>query len=148
VGVNVMVDPQWRGKGVAGPLLGAVRAGSRVSCALGLSPQGYRHPRRHDASSMGTVPVWVHLIDAREVARGAAASRPWRRLGAPFARVMGPVGGLMSRMRSVGAEPVAIDAFDDRADAIWCAAAAAYPVIGRRRQRRRRVTTEGAVSCT
>jgi len=131
-GVDAVVDPQWRGKGVAGPLTDAIRAGTRVACAMGMTPDGYRFSLRHDATPMGTLPVFVHLIDARGVFREAVASRPWLRVAAPLARVAGRVGGLMSRLRSVGAEPVAIDAFDERADAIWRDASSFYPLISRR----------------
>jgi len=130
--VDTMVDPPWRGKGVAGPLTEAIRAGNRISFSVGSTPQGYRLSLRNDATPMGTVPVYVHLIDARGVFREAVTSRPRLRAAAPLIPVAGPLGGLMSQLRSVGADPVAVDAFDERADAIWRDVSSFYPVISRR----------------
>ena len=131
-GVDGLVDPQWRGKGVQGTLAPAGRVGSRFSCGLGLTSMGLRAALRRGSVVVSTLPVYVHLVDPRGAIRDAASSRPWLRAGAPLTRVAGTVGGLMSRLPRRGTEAVAINAFDERSDAIWRDASPFYPVVSRR----------------
>jgi len=131
-GVDVLADPAWRGKGVMDPLVAAVVAGYRVWCLLGMTEEGYRFALRLGSVPLGTVPVYAHLIEPQAVLSEAALSRPWLRAAIPFTWVAGALGGLASQLRGIGADPVAIDAFDERADAIWRDASPSYRLITRR----------------
>jgi hypothetical protein len=129
--VNVFVDPEWRGTGVAHELTLARQAYS-MSCGLGLSNDGLRHALRHDTSLVGTMHMFVHPVDLRSVLDPATATRPWLELASPLVRVAGSARALLGGLCRARATTVSIDRFDDRADAIWREASPHYSVISRR----------------
>jgi GNAT superfamily N-acetyltransferase len=130
-GVDLRVEPESRGRGLGPELSDAFRASCRIACVLGLSGGGYRHAMRRGYVDLGTMPEYVSLMDSSLLRHGTL---PWPlRMGAR--PMVGAVTGLTAkarRRRSAPVELVPIEAFDERADAIWREASPSYEVVGRR----------------
>jgi hypothetical protein len=131
-GINAMVDPQWRGRGIA---VGGARKedhpsyrSSRIHLALGNSDAGHRVARRMGYVAVGTLPVYAFAVSPALVGEGTR--RRWVRAARPLLPLAGWVTRRMAGLRSTGAELVPIEAFDEQADSIWERVSPAYPVIG------------------
>ncbi|HVU02564.1 MAG TPA: hypothetical protein VHE30_12470 [Polyangiaceae bacterium] len=129
--LDLMVSPAQRMRGIGAVLpqvpLGAAElgAGTEVSEAAqkSFARAGWQH--------LGTLPLWVHLVDPapflrERVGPGAAAV-----LG-PGGRALGRAVRVAGRVRALGRRLVPMAEFDERADAIWRRCAADWPVIVRR----------------
>ena len=127
-GINAMVEPNWRGRGIAGdrathPLFRS----SRIFLALGISDSAHHVARRMGYVDVGTIPVYVFAASPALVGEG---TRRWVRAARPLLPLAGWVTQRVAGLRSTGAELVPIDAFDEQADSIWQRVSPAYPVIG------------------
>ena len=132
-GIDLMVDPAWRLKGVGPGLLSTLRGAHPIVLGLNLSEKGYSTVIRDGWSDLGIVPVYLRALDLARAARSGG-------VGPRLARVA-PVAGPVLRaldatatgaMRVVGARLVPVDRFDERSDEVWQAAAAHYPILAHR----------------
>jgi hypothetical protein len=131
-GIDLMVQREWRLKGVAPALSAAYEGSADILLGLGMSAAAVRAYSRAGWTDMGRLPFFVRPLDARACAqalqRGAGlASVLPDLLVAGSARVMA---GISRRIGRCSLEPVS--AFDDRANAAWAAAAADYHVLVKR----------------
>ncbi|MGH9233531.1 MAG: GNAT family N-acetyltransferase [Acidimicrobiales bacterium] len=132
-GIDLMVDPGWRLKGVGPGLLSTLRGAHTIVLGLNRSEKGYANVVRDGWTDLGIVPVYLRPLDLSRAARSSG-------VGPRLARVA-PVAGPVLRaldatatasLRVVGARLVAVDRFDERADEVWQAAATHYPVLAHR----------------
>jgi hypothetical protein len=132
--IDLVVDPEWRMRGVAPVLSDEQAASADVALALNVSPAAYRAYRRGGWTDLGTVPLYVRplrlteALDAAEMSRvsvralGRVADAPLRLLDR----------GLAAAVRAAGFELRRIERFDERADVLWRELAPEYPVLVRR----------------
>jgi hypothetical protein len=126
------VHPAWRLKGVAPALLSINAEKNELMLGLSLEDLSYRTVHRAGWQDVGRLSLFVRPIDP-------AASLHALNLPAALATLTprAIVGGTVSAaaklaglITGVSMEP--IDAFDERADAIWAASKGDYPVVVRR----------------
>jgi len=130
--VELMVDPEWRGRGVGPALSEAHRQSCRVSCGLSVSDAAHRSLLRRRSTDMGDVPMFLRLVDPRRVLRWEGAPRPVRYVAFPL---IAPTLWLLDRMGRIGDKRTdlhPVDRFDQRADILWQKVSTLYPVISRR----------------
>jgi GNAT superfamily N-acetyltransferase len=132
--IELMVDPEWRLRGV-GPALSEVqRKGVRVACALWMSDAAYRLYQRSGWIDLGEVPHRVLFVSPLGVLRNVATTK--RRIATlavlPVAAMMCAYVAVRARLRVRGTRLVETDAFDERADEIWSEASSSYAVIAHR----------------
>jgi GNAT superfamily N-acetyltransferase len=131
-GINLNVDPQWRGRGIALAMSAALRATCRITFGLDHSVDGMKHAIRNGYVLVALVPVYGYVIQPRVLFRGEGRAKPLVRAAAPFLRVASWVAGRLARLRSRAFDLLPVDAFDARVDDIWRAVSPEYPVIVRR----------------
>jgi len=131
-GINLIVDPGWRGHGIAAGMIPAASAQTRFSCAVGLSEDGTRTAIRNGYTTVGAVPAYVYALDPTRLLRRRGVSSWVQRAAIPFAYLAGQAAVSWCRLRSVGFDLVPMELFDDRADQIWRDASPDYDVIARR----------------
>jgi GNAT superfamily N-acetyltransferase len=102
-GVDLMLDQEFRGRGIGSALHAEARRGFRVSCALGMSPAGEAHARRSGYLPVAVVSTYVSIP-----------------------RVVVP----MARRRT--SQSVVVAEFDDRTDEIWNDASPSHAVLAKR----------------
>ena len=132
--IDLVVDPEWRMRGVAPVLSDEQAASADVALALNVSPAAYLAYRRGGWTDLGTVPLYVRplrlteALDAAEMTResvralGRVADAPLRLLDR----------GLAAAVRAAGFELRRVERFDERADVLWSELAAEYRVLVRR----------------
>jgi hypothetical protein len=130
--IDWMVHPQWRLKGVS-PALFAANAGSTdIMLGLGLEDMAYRSVRRAGWHDAGRISLFVRPLDAGASAKILNLPPLLGRLAPRF--VIGGsarfVAGLRGVIAGVSLEPV--EAFDERADALWHDASREHPVVAKR----------------
>ena len=131
-GIDLMVEREWRLKGVAPALSAAYEGSADILLGLGMSASAVRAYSRAGWSDMGRLPFFVRPLDARAcsqaLGKGARlASVAPDLLVAGSARFMAGIARGISRC---ALEP--ISAFDDRADAAWAASGIDYHVLVKR----------------
>jgi hypothetical protein len=132
--IDLMVDSEWRMRGVAPVLSEAQATSSDLALALNVSEPAYRAYLRAGWIDLGTVPLFVRplhvdeALDAADVSGklvrglGRAADTPLRVLDGGVAAVLGS-----ARMRLAP-----IERFDERADILWRSVSSAFPAVVRR----------------
>ena len=131
--VDLMVDDEWRLRGV-GPGLMATQLDARpLSFGLNLSEKGYATYTRSGWTDLGVVPVYLRPLDLAAAARGGLL--PGR--AGRVAPVAGPVlrfadVAAVGALRAAGARLVDVERLDARSDDVWAAASGHYPVLARR----------------
>ena len=126
--IDLMVDPEHRGHGLASSLVRAHQRSSRVEVAFGLSDGGFAIMMRTGAIPVGTASAYVHACDGRVLERkfGTEASgRPARLAGSVAAAGL----GARCRLAARGTQLVPIESFDEHVDQIWREVASDYRVI-------------------
>jgi hypothetical protein len=131
-GIDLYVDPQWRGTRVAEAVWRARRQSGRVGCSLGMSDAGHRFSIRMGSTEMGSMPMYLHLLDPHAYRRWKGATSTTGRAAAPLVAGAVRLGRMVSRAASARVEHLLVAAFDERADLIWNDAKAAYGVLVRR----------------
>ena len=131
--IDLMVAPEWRIRGV-GPGLMATHAEQR-SCVAGLTQNedAVNIYRRAGWAEVGTVPVFMRVLDPAELSRRA----PFAARLKPVAPVLGlglrGVDALLGgAARLAGLRLEAVDRFDERVDAVWERSVGDYPVLAKR----------------
>ena len=150
--IDLVVDPEWRMRGVAPVLSDEQAASADVALALNVSPAAYLAYRRGGWTDLGTVPLYVRplrlteALDAAEMTRDSV--RALGRLADAPLRLLDR--GLGGRGPAAGFELRRVERFDERADLLWREVAAGVPraraprprlaaLALRRRSRRRRL---------
>lgn len=133
--VDLMVAPAWRLRGVGPALSEAQAASCEVAVALGASEAAFKAYRRAGWIDLGTVPLYLRMLDATRCLKGR--SQAGRRLMAAAAVAAGPLltgtaWAAAGLARLAGTRLEAVAAFDERVDALWEAVAGRYPVLARR----------------
>lgn len=130
--IDWMIRREWRLKGVAAALYGAVTAGNEIVLGLGVDDAAYNTVRRAGWSDVGSLSEFLRPLDPRALARRRSSSPPMamlipRWLASGSARLA----GRLARLRSgVSIAPVA--SFDERADSVWTSARRDYSVLVKR----------------
>lgn len=131
-GVDLMVDPQWRLKGIGPALFAEYERSSAVLLGLGLSENSYRGCIRSGWSDMGRLPLLVRPLDT-EVCATALGDRQWLARLAPDLLVKGSaraMGVVMQRLARCSLDRV--HTFDERVDSVWTAASRDYSIVVKR----------------
>ena len=131
--IDLMVDDEWRLRGVGPGLMATQLDGRPLSFGLNLSEKGYATYERSGWTDLGIVPVYLRPLDMAAAAKGGLLPRRARQ-AAPIA---GPVlraadAAVIGALHAAGARLVDADRLDERSDAVWAAAAEHYPVLARR----------------
>ena len=132
--VDLMVEPEWRLRGVGPALAEAQTQASELVAALGISPAAYRAYLRAGWRDLGDIPIYVRPRDvnwsvSQAGLRGARAVAA-RAVGRPALFLTRLGSNLVSRMMRTRFERV--DRFDERVDGAWAVASAKYPVLSAR----------------
>lgn len=131
-GVDLLIDPEWRLKGVGPALFSAYERSAEILLGLGLSEAAYRMCLRSGWSDLGMLPLMARPLDAGACAE-ALGSRKWLARLAPKMLVKGSAhaaGAAVRRFR--GGSLDLIPSFDERVDAVWALASHDYPVLVKR----------------
>ncbi len=136
-GVDLMTDPLLRDTGIPYDFSRARHESGRqlqvrVACALGLSDDGYRYSLRRGFRHVGTMPVYLWVVDARHVAERLGVSRSSKWAVRMSLRIIASLARHRCRARSKGASLHPIDEFDRRVDDLWSDASSSYSVIPER----------------
>lgn len=130
-GIDLMVHPQWRLKGVGPALLSAYQESSELCLGMGLSGASHSAFKRQGWHDMGKLTVFVRPLDPRACSQASQAPRlikvTPKLMLAGSARLAGALAGVI---HNTSLEPIA--AFDERADGIWRTASPDYPVLVKR----------------
>ena len=131
-GVELMVDPEWRGRGLGPSLSEAHRQSCHVAGSLSVSDAAHRSLLRRRAADLGEVPTYLRLVQASQILGWEEAPRPLRYLAllaiAPALWFLDGAGHIRNRHTDF----LSVEAFDQRADILWQKISAAYPVLSRR----------------
>jgi GNAT superfamily N-acetyltransferase len=126
--VDLMVDPEHRGRGVASALVEAQHGTSRVQLAYGVTEGGAATLKRAGSVHVATASAYLFPCDARVVTAKAPG-----RVGAALARaavapVLAALGAVTRRAaRRTHLAPIA--EFGTGVDAIWDEVRSEYPVV-------------------
>jgi GNAT superfamily N-acetyltransferase len=132
--VDLMVEPEWRLRGVGPALTEAQTQAGELVAALGISPAAYRAYLRAGWRDLGDIPNYVRPRDvnwsvSQAGLRGARAVAA-RAVGRPALFLTRVSSNLVSRVLRTSLER--IDRFDERVDAAWAVASTKYPVLSAR----------------
>jgi GNAT superfamily N-acetyltransferase len=132
-GVDLMVDPKWRVKGVGPALVQTIREANPLILGLNMSEKGFKTTMRMGFSDGGIVPVYIRPLHLDRAAAAGAVSGRIAQV-APYA---GPVlraadRAAVAALAAAGAKLVPVDRFDERLDEVWAAASPHYPVVALR----------------
>lgn len=133
-GIDLMVAPEWRLRGVGPALSAAHVAAAPVTIGLGITDAAFRSYRSAGWLDLGLVPTWVRALDAARCLRLGAVRHPLVRLaariGVPVSDAVASAWSWVAHRLGARLEPVA--AFDERVDDLWRQVAGRYPVLARR----------------
>jgi hypothetical protein len=127
------VDHQERGRGIFGSLVDSAVRHAPAAMVTECSPGARRVMLGRGWSDLGTLPLFVRLLDARAVlsARGhPTAGRTLGSMADAAARALDGIALLACKRAGIRLEMV--DRFDLRSDRIWRELSPCYPVICRR----------------
>lgn len=130
--IDLMVEPEWRLKGVGPALTETFVETVPVAIGVGITDSAYKAIVRAGWIDLGTVPTFVRPLDpGRVLAWRTRGRRTWRGrlaglLSAP-ARASAFLDGV--RVRLTGYRLQAIPRFDDRVDRIWQAVRGEHEVL-------------------
>jgi Acetyltransferase (GNAT) domain len=131
--VDLMVDGEWRLRGV-GPGLMATQIDARpLSFGLNLSEKGYATYTRSGWTDLGVVPVYLRPLDLAAATRGGLLPGSVGRIAPVAGSVLRAADtAVAGALRAAGARLVDVDRLDARTDEVWAAASGHYPVLARR----------------
>jgi hypothetical protein len=129
--VDLMVDAEWRLRGVGPALSSAHLAASELVCGVGVSDAAYRAYIRAGWLDLGPVPNYVRPSDPRWSLQSIGLHGGRRIAAEVIARPMLGLTRLWSTIaaHAAGTRLQAIASFDERADHLWRREAGSYPVI-------------------
>jgi len=130
-GIDLMVHPDWRLKGVGPALFAEFERSSDILLGLGVSDAAHRTCVRSGWTDLGMLPIYARPLDLDACAaalggRGRLARLMPGAIVAGSARARAAIG----RFRGYSIEPIA--AFDRRADDLWIRAAPDNRVLAKR----------------
>ncbi len=134
--IDLMVEPEWRLRGIA-PALGEALADSvPLLCGLNISDAAHKAFRRAGWLDLGCVARMARLIRplvAGQAPFGSQIATPAEALLSRWAAPLLSVGDaiLLPALRA-GSRWEPVGAFDERADAVWRRSAPHYPLLARR----------------
>ena len=131
--VDLMVDPDWRLKGVGPGLVATQLEGRTIVGGLNLSEKGFATYSRGGWTDLGIVPAYFRPLDAKRTLAVAPVPAKLRKLApvaGPALRVADEIAA--GATRATGARLVPVDRFDERVDQVWADASPHYPVLARR----------------
>ena len=132
--VDLMVDPEWRLRGVGPALTEAQTAGDGLVTALSISEAAYRAYLRGGWCDLGDIPNYVRPRDVdwsvRQAGLHGARAGAARAVAYPALAVTRLGSALAGRITGTHLER--IGRFDERVDRVWASAARGYPVIAAR----------------
>ncbi|HYH22860.1 MAG TPA: GNAT family N-acetyltransferase [Azospirillum sp.] len=133
-GVELMVAPEWRLRGVGPALSEAHAAASDVTLGLGMSEAAYKAYRTAGWIDLGLVPTYCRVLEARRCARALAVRGPLLPLAAALATPALDLAGFLcdTGARLFGTRLVPIPAFDEAVDDLWATVSPHQPVLARR----------------
>jgi GNAT superfamily N-acetyltransferase len=131
-GVDLMVHPEWRLKGVGPALFAQYERSCDLLLGLGLSDSSYRICMRAGWTDMGMLPLIARPLDIEACAE-ALRNRRWLARLIPGGLVRGSaraLGAVVGTLRGCKLERV--PAFDERVEGLWSRASLEYPVLVKR----------------
>jgi hypothetical protein len=130
--IDWMVHPEWRLKGVSPALFAANADSTDIMLGLGLEDIAYRSVRRAGWHDAGRLSLFVRPLDAGASAKILNLPPVLGKLAPRF--VVGGsarfAAGVRGAIAGVSLEP--IEAFDERAEALWHDASREHPVVAKR----------------
>jgi GNAT superfamily N-acetyltransferase len=131
--IDLMVDPEWRIKGVGPGLVATQLASCELAIGFTHSEAAVKVYQRGGWAQVATVPVYLRPLDTGRALRHAPIPPRLRRLAEIAAPVVRGVDSLLAAgARAAGLRLVPVDRFDERVDDVWAAAAKDFPVLARR----------------
>ncbi len=135
--VDLMVEPEWRLRGVGPVLSEALTGANELVAALSISTAAYRAFLRSGWRDLGDVPNYIRPRDVEWSVRKAGLQGgravAARALARPALALTRLGSGLVARV--MGTELRLVRRFDQRVDQVWAAAAARYAVMAVRNYR-------------
>lgn len=138
--IDLMVDPEWRLRGVAPALTAQLCADRPLVAGLGIAAAARRGFARAGWVDLGRVPRYVRLLRPLRAGEAPTGRRPVRPAAALASRAAVPVLGLLAGTEAAvlggarlgGLRFQAIERFDDRVEPLWAAVAPTHPLIAHR----------------
>lgn len=132
--VDLMVEPEWRLRGVGPALMEAQTRANGLVAGVGISDAAYRANLRGGWRDLGEIPNYVRPNDVdwslRQVGLKGWRSVAARSVARPAVALTRLGSGLVAR--TMGTELHPISRFDQRVDRVWATAARKYAVIAAR----------------
>ncbi|HEY3139538.1 MAG TPA: GNAT family N-acetyltransferase [Acidimicrobiales bacterium] len=129
-GIDLMVDPEWRLKGVGPGLMATQLEAHDVVIGLTQAEEAFKSYMRGGWTDVGVVPVYVRPVDVKRFLRVAPVPGQARRLAPVAGPLLRGFDWVASRwLRARGLRLVPVDRFDARVDEVWAAASGDYGVI-------------------
>jgi GNAT superfamily N-acetyltransferase len=130
-GVDLMVHPDWRLKGVGPALFAEYEASSDVLMGLGVSESVYGSCVRSGWSDVGRLPLIARPLDADACAEALGRKRWLARLvPTPLLKASARLGAVLPRL--AGCSLQRIDTFDERVESVWRRSRDDYPILVKR----------------
>jgi len=128
--LDLMVSPAHRARGVGAVLPKIVQASAELVGGTEVSESAQKAFARGGWTHLGTLPRWARPVRG-EFARARIPSRvaSWV---APAVGVASKAVGVVANVRAFGRKLAEIRTFDERADVVWNACAARWPVVSKR----------------
>lgn len=137
-GIDFMIHPEWRLKGIAPALLDGFVQSVELSLGVGVSEMAFRTLMRLGWRDLGRMDTLVRPLDLRRVLSWRGHDRGFAAVlsqaGTPFLHGGASLGGAWARLRGYRLE--AIPAFDARADEVWRRVSPSLAVLAVRDQAR------------
>lgn len=127
--VDLMVDPEWRLKGVGPGLVASQLEGRPVVAGLTQPANAFKAYLRAGWLDVGVMPVYIRPLSSRFFRETPRLGRLAAGLGPALATVDA---GLGVALRAAGLRVERVDRFDERVDEVWAAAAPDYPILVKR----------------
>lgn len=131
--VDLMVDPEWRIRGVGPGLVDTHIAQRGLVVAVTQREDAIKLYERFGWTDVGTVPSYLRPVDFRRtfaVAPVPARARRFAPVLAPMLRAVDAV--VASGLRLAGLRLTRVDRFDERVDDVWSRSSPDYPVLAKR----------------
>lgn len=132
--IDLMVAPEWRLRGVGPALSETHSTTSEVAVSVGITDAAYKAYKRGGWLDLGGLATFVRIIDPLRCVRASNHDGRLGRIaaacGTPLVAAASMAFGALAWAR--GARLQDMDAFDERVDALWAAAAPHHPVIAER----------------
>ena len=129
--IELMVDPEWRLRGV-GPALSEVqRHRTELVLALGITEDAIQMYRRLGWTDLGTLDRRLYVAHPMKVLQyqGSTQRRAFLALLAPFIALLSSFTSVLARIHRGGTRLVEQPHFDERVDELWSRVSASYGAI-------------------